>query len=238
MPRLIDYASRFEFLRRAAFAIVRDRGVGDLSRHAIARELGTSVSTVRRLLHHDVQLAGLALDEVTRRRRLGRWGVPSGSPEDVALTLLRRALPDEGHRIAEELVWWRLVIASAAGPQCGGETRFRHDADWGDGSLREQYQVATLGYADHGVESDPYAPAEQEAPDPLASDMEAHEQDISAPISRVLDLLGVPDPDQSEAVRIRALLDGLSLGVCLGRLTPAHAVATLAHHLTTVRVAA
>lgn len=238
MPRLIDYACRFDFLRRAAFAIVRDRGVGDLSRHAIARELGTSVSTVRRLLDRDAQLTGLAMDEVTRRRRLGRWGVPSGIPEEVALTLLRRALPDEGHRIAEELVWWRLVIANASGAQWGDE-RSRHDAAWGDGSLREQFQVATLGYADHGGGSAPDATAEHEAPDHrLAADIEAHEEGIAALISRGLDLLGVADPDQTEAVRIRALLDGLNLAVCRGRLTPTEAVAALAHHLSTVRVAA
>ncbi len=238
MPRLVDYACRFEFLRRAAFVIVRDRGVGDLSRHSIAHVLGTSVSTVRRLLHHDARLTALAMDEVTRRRRLGRWGVPQGGPEEVALSLLRRALPDEDHRIAEELVWWRLVIAGAAGERFGDDTRATHDSDWGDGSLRDQYQVATLGFVDQSVRTDPDATTEQATPDPLAADIAAYDADITALITRVLGLLGVSDPDHAEALRIRALLDGLNLRVCLGRLTPGEAVAALTRHLSTVRVAA
>lgn len=142
MPRLVNYAARVEFLRRAAFAIVRDRGVGDLSGHAIARELGTSVSTVCRIRNPDAQLTTLALGEIDRRRRIGRWGVPSGRPDDVALVLLRRVLPDEDHRIDEELVWWRLVITDA---RFTDDTRSGPDGDWGEGSLRDQFQIATRG---------------------------------------------------------------------------------------------
>lgn len=54
----------------------------------------------------------------------------------------------------------------------------------------------------------------------------------------MLVLLEVPEPRDPEAVRLKALLDGLNLHVCLGRLTPHEAVAALTHHLSTVRVAA
>jgi hypothetical protein len=238
MPRLVDYAARVEFLRRAAFAIVRDRGVGDLSRHAIARELGTSVSTVCRILNPDAQLTTLAVDELNRRRRIGRWSVPSGSPGQVALALLRRVLPDEDHRIAEELVWWRLVIASAAGKPFGDDTRSTHDTDWGEGNLRDQFQVATRGYADDTTHGDPDVPAEETATDQVARQFEEHDASVNGLLRRVLVLLEVPEPHDAEAVRLKALLDGLSLGVCLGRLRPAEAVAALAHHMSTVRVAA
>lgn len=156
---------------------MRDRGVSELSRRALARELGTSVATVRRLLAPDASLTALAADEVSRRRRFGRWGMPAGAPEDVALRLLRRALPDVEHRIPEELVWWRLVIDRPTDLPIAEIERRHDEAGENGGSLREQ-------------------------------------------------------------VRLRALLDGLNLGVCLGRLTPDDAVAVLAHHLAMVRVAA
>lgn len=61
----------------------------------------------------------------------------------------------------------------------------------------------------------------------------------SALLDRALHLLGVPEQDRAvEAVRIRSMLDGLNLAVCLGRLTPTEAVAAVAHHIATVRVAA
>ena len=62
MPRLVDYAVRFDFIRRAAFAVVRDDGVDALSRRRVAAELGTSVNTIRRLVADWVDLVGLAAD--------------------------------------------------------------------------------------------------------------------------------------------------------------------------------
>jgi hypothetical protein len=258
MPRLVNYPARFEFFRRAAFAIVRDRGVSELSRRAVARELGTSVATVRRLLAPDASLTALAADEVSRRRRFGRWGMPVGAPEDVALRVLRRALPDEDHRIGEELVWWRLVIDRPTDLPIAEIERRHDDAGGGGGSLREQFQIATNGYAadtepsdsePSGSEPSDSEPSGSEPSgtkpdpqgdriDPLAAEIEQHDADLTAVISQVLDLIGVPDAGHDEQVRLRALLDGLNLGVCLGRLTPDEAVAVLAHHLAAVRVAA
>jgi hypothetical protein len=239
MPRLVNYASRFEFLRRAAFAIVLDRGVGALSRRAIAAELGTSVSTVRRLVHPDARLTVLAMDEVARRRRLGRWGVPKGEPVEVALKLLGRLLPDESHRIAEELVWWRLVLDEAPGEPVTDNGRAAHDHAWDEGSLRDQFQITTGGYSDSRnldpPDPDTATAAEglrDEAP-ALASHIEDHEAGTAAVVERALDLLDVPAKDRAtEAIRLRAVLDGLNLAVCLGRLTPTQAVTALCLHIT------
>jgi len=58
-------------------------------------------------------------------------------------------------------------------------------------------------------------------------------------LNRALQLLDVPDQNRAaEATRVRALLDGLTLAVCLGRLKPEDAVAALTHPIATVRVAA
>jgi hypothetical protein len=240
MPRLVNYASRFEFLRRAAFAIVLDRGVGALSRRAIAAELGTSISTVRRLLSPDAALTVLAMDEVARRRRLERWGVPKGEGAEVALKLLRRLLPDETHRIAEELVWWRLVLNEPPDERVTDDGRAAHDHAWDEGPLRDQFQIATYGNAEP---ADPIMTMGDEGPlgrpRPLAPHVEDHEAAITAVLDRALHLLDVPDQNRAaEAIRVRAVLDGLNLAVCLGRLTPAKAVTALAHHIATVRVAA
>lgn len=100
------------FFEEASFALVRDHGVHDLSRHRVAKALGTSISTVRRLLSSEADLRNLALNEVGHRRRRGRYGVPPEDDATAALWLLRRQIPDTPDRIAEELVWWRLSIAA------------------------------------------------------------------------------------------------------------------------------
>ena len=210
------------------FAIVRDRGVSELSRRAVARELGTSVATVRRLLAPDASLTALAADEVSRRRRFGRWGMPVGAAGR--------------HRIGEELVWWRLVIDRPTDLPLAEIERRHDEAGEAVGSLSEQFQLATTGYAADtdlpGSEPSGSEPAPHgDRVDPLASEIEQHEAELTGVISQVLVLIGVPDAEH-EQLRLRALLDGLNLGVRLGRLAPDEAVVVLAHHLATVRVAA
>ena len=182
------------------------------------------------------------MDEVAQRRRLGRWGVPRGEPEQVALKLLSRLLADESHRIAEELVWWRLVIATKTRAPVTDVARPDHD--WEEGSLPTQFQLATRGWADPADEQTPLEPhdptsGDQDSPDPLMSGIDDHDTEAAMLIDKALDLIGVAEPVRwAEATRIRALVDGLNLAVCLGRLTPTEAVAALAHHIATVRVAA
>ncbi len=84
MPRLIDYVGRFEFIRQAAFAVVRDEGVDALSRRRVAAELGTGVNTIRRSVAGWADLAQLAADHVRSRRRMGRLGPGSDDPVDAA----------------------------------------------------------------------------------------------------------------------------------------------------------
>ena len=76
VPKVIDYAGRFAFFEEACFALVRDHGVDHLSRHRLAAKLGTSISTVRRLLSPEADLRMLALSEVRVRRRSERLRPP------------------------------------------------------------------------------------------------------------------------------------------------------------------
>lgn len=111
MPKLVDYACRFEFIRESAFAVVRDRGVAALSRRAVAQELGMAVNSVRRLVHPEAVLDALAASVVVRRRRTGRWDQAPGEPRERAVWVAVRLVPENETRIDEELVWLRLALA-------------------------------------------------------------------------------------------------------------------------------
>jgi hypothetical protein len=114
MPRRVDYASRFALLREAAFALVCDRGVEALSRRALAEALGLSRSRIDDLLRKDVPLVCLAAQEVTERRRQGRWFITSGTPFGAAERLVCSLMPDDDYRIDEEIVWLRLITHRTA----------------------------------------------------------------------------------------------------------------------------
>lgn len=137
MPKVVNDAARFEFVRRAAFLIVRDHGAHALSRRALASTLGTSVNSIRRLVSEDADLRQLAADEVAQRRTRGRWDQRRDlTGVDRATFLLGRVLPDEQHRVAEELVWLRLVVDSCA-PTPGDDTV---------ATLQAEHLVADRGY--------------------------------------------------------------------------------------------
>jgi hypothetical protein len=221
MPRLVDYSSRFEFLREAAFEVVLTRGVDALSRQAVASVQGVSPSTVRRLVAADSDLLVLAAGEVVARRRRGRWHAAArGTPSQRALDLLRTLIPDSDDRIAEELVWWRIVFSTRVG---SGSDRVPASPD---GSLRQRYQIALQGYADattHDTDGDgPEISAE------LTRLIDARTTEIAAVLATVLDLLDVPDFTREQHLEdLRVLIDGIRVAVCTGRISPAEAVQAL-----------
>lgn len=189
MPRLIDYSARFAFMREAAFAIVRDRGVAQLSRRAIADELGVAPGAVRRVLDPGARLESLAADEVINQSRRRRWTWPKPRPDqgehDHPVALLRRLLPDSNTRIDEELVWLRLMVDSPRG-----------------------------------------------VPDVLVPHANERDDETRATIERALDHLDVPEAGRAGvSAQLRVVVDGLSLAVCTGRLTPEEAVELLHAHL-------
>ena len=116
MPRLIDYVGRFEFIRQAAFAVVRDEGVDALSRRRVAAELGTGVNTIRRSVAGWADLTRLAADQVRSRRMLGRLGRREDEPLAAATCLVRSLMPEDATHLDEELVWLKLVAACALQP--------------------------------------------------------------------------------------------------------------------------
>ncbi len=236
MPARVDYASRYEFFRQACFALVRDRGVEALTRRTLATQLGCAVNTVRRLVDPGVDLAVLAADEVVTRRRLGRWGRRSEDPVLRAGYLMRRLLPEDVSHIDEELVWMKLVAAAQVGSRSGEAL----------GQVRHDFQVALRGWADdemEGAESEDAADALADAPTggrgdaravALTRHVEARRSEIDSTITTVLELLEVADRD-AEALRLEALVHGLTTAVCTGRITPDLALDAMDRHLAELK---
>lgn len=235
MPRLIDYAGRFMFFEAASFAIVRDHGVHHLSRHRVAKVLGTSISTVRRLLNSEADLRNLALTEVGHRRRRGRYGRPPGEGLDAALWLLRQVIADGPPRIAEELVWWRLTVAA---PTTAHVPLDEEHVD--EGPLHHRFAVATYGFVPRDVLDLRIAPPAA-AVDPdgdvdrvvaARAERDAEVADTVAAAIRHAAPALQGDAVERAAAALHALVEGVGVGVCLGRLAPEDAVAILRSQLS------
>jgi hypothetical protein len=229
MPRKVDHVSRFHFLREAAFAIVRDRGVGALSRRALADELGTSRNRVDDILRAEADLRVLAAGEVKNRRTTGRFQLNVGPPEQVALNLVTSLMPDTPARIDEELVWLRLLVEGPRAASPDGDP---------DGPLWQRYQIAQRGYVyserrSHGSPVEPVRP--EDRPDALAPHRAEREEVMAARLTRALEELDLAaDRRDAELHRLRALVDGLALAVCLGRITCDAGVQVIRGHLRTL----
>ena len=234
VPKVIDYAGRFAFFEEACFALVRDHGVDHLSRHRLAAKLGTSISTVRRLLSPEADLRMLALSEVRVRRRSERLRPPDGAGVDAALARLRRLLPDSPARIAEELVWWRLTIAAPTHPTVPLDA-----AHLEAGPLHHRFAVANLGYVPGDVLGLGIAPPTRSVGpdgdlDPVVEDRLERDAAVAEEVTAVLhDCLSHPRGEELDrAVQVvHGLVDGLGIAVCLGRVAPEEAVAILRSQL-------
>jgi hypothetical protein len=221
MPRKVDYASRFQFFREAAFAIVRDRGVAALSRRSLANELGISRNRVDDVLRAEADLRVLAADDVRSRRRSGRFGSAVTTGTEAALHVVTSLMPDDPERIDEELVWLRLLVE---GPRAASPTPDP------EGPLWARYQIAERGYIydDRTAE----AVADPGAVDALSDHRALRDEVMAGQLERALEAIGLDKGAHDlELLRLRAVVDGLTLAVCLGHLSPAVAVSVAAHHL-------
>jgi hypothetical protein len=224
-----------------------------LSRRTLATELGCGVNTVRRLVDPSVDLAVLAADEVVTRRRQGRWGRRAEDPFELASQLVRRLLPEDTSHIDEELVWMKLVAATQVGSRSGeAPGRVRHDFQvaqrgWADDDLDDDVD-----------EDEDYAPGSVDGETPvgarpptggegladaraaaLAHHLDARRTEIDSTIRTILTVLGLDEEGQDEdgsdrdveALRLEALVQGLTTAVCTGEITPEQALDTMDRHL-------
>lgn len=233
MPKKVDYAVRFAFLREAAFQVVRDRGVDALSRRALAAELGVPLATVRRLLAPGARLDALALDEIeTRERRAhlthGR-AHRDDPPMERATSRVLGLLPRDADGLATTLVWLKLTLADPTVSE-------RVTVATEEGALAARFQVVERGFADD--EQDTGAAGHIETGGSETG--ESHDDDVPRRLqdrldaerrvlSEALAMIDQEHPDQ--LVLLTAVVHGLALDLCLGVRTLGEARATLAAHL-------
>ncbi len=231
MPRLIDYVGRFEFIRQAAFAVVLNENVDALSRRRVAAELGTGVNTIRRSVAGWADLARLAADQVQSRRRTGRFGQRGADPVETAASLVRALMPEDATHLDEELVWLKLVAA------CG----LRPSGLQPPGYVRREFQVAQRGY-DDGQPIEPRPESEASAGSgpvdrrtAMEPYLEQRERELSTSINHILEILEVPEPRAEVGATLVALVEGLTLSACRGRLTPEQATELAVAHVIGLR---
>lgn len=115
MPKLIDYADRFEAVREVVYEITLDQGVEGISTAAVAERLHLSSRTLQRLVVSAEVLPLLGLqhaERLERKRYFRRTAVPSWarlSEPERAIALLVDELPGDPGR-ADRQVYWRLLF--------------------------------------------------------------------------------------------------------------------------------
>jgi hypothetical protein len=235
MPRLIDYVGRFEFIRQACFAVVRDEGPDALSRRRVAVELGSGVNTIRRLVAEWADLARLAADHVVTRRRAGRLHRRTDDPMEAVGYEIKSLMPEDATHLDEELVWLKLVACYGLKPS-GLEPPGQVKRDFGiaqrgyDIELLQGPEItdtdgSTNGSTD-GTTDGSCTPGSTERREVLRPYFEQHVDDLRVVVDRVLDLLGVPAapaPRAERATLLIAVIEGLTLAACMGRIGPEEA---------------
>jgi AcrR family transcriptional regulator len=137
MPRLIDYADRFEAVREVVYEITLEHGVGAVTLEAVAARLFMSPRTVSRLIRsvEVLPLLGLQHAEGRERRRLLRRAAhasrTSRPRSQQALEDLLVQIPGSGDS-ADRHVWWLLVRAHAA------------TAEWAGAALAERERAIAM----------------------------------------------------------------------------------------------
>ena len=228
MKRFAKQAAQHQLLCEAAFALVRREGPHVLSRRGLAAELGAAEALARRVLADHVRLPVLAAQECEVRRReagRGRRGVDLllPVPQDVASDagIAARGGTASGTaagvdaEVDVEIVWLRLVLLHAA-----AEARAESP------SLAERYQ---LSVHDRLVSKPPPPDRGREE---RAADRAAMASYLADHVARQHGLVTQLTGGRTEiAEAVHALVDGLVLAVCTGRLSPQAARAVLTDHL-------
>ena len=242
MPKVVDYAGRFAFFELASFTLVRDHGVDALSRHGLARVLATSISTIRRLLSSEADLRQLALNEVAYRRRRRLVPTTRATGVDAGARLLLPWIPSHPGVIAEELVWWRLAVAAPSTAATPSDHDVHEDEEDGGGPLHHRFAIANHGFVPSDVLHTPIErPRAAVSPEGDVDVVVAARRDRDEDLAvRLVDVVRTTAPDlapedvEHHAAVLHAVVDGIGVAVCLGRLRPDEAVALVRGHVARV----
>jgi len=119
MPKLVDYADRFDGVRDAVYTITLERGVTAINLDAVAEVLQMSPRTIRRLIRSLDVLPHLGLQWAERQQmqrllRRERAAVRSERPRsEQAVEDLLEQLPGRDDALDRQ-VWWQLALAHVA----------------------------------------------------------------------------------------------------------------------------
>ena len=238
MPKVVDYAGRFAFFELASFTLVRDHGVDHLSRHALARVLATSISTIRRLLNSEADLRQLALNEVAYRRRSRLTPPTRATGVDAGARLVLPWIPTRPDQVAEELVWWRLAIGAPSTAHLPSDAAVDEDDDEG-GPVHHRFAIANYGFVPSDVlnaaieRPRPAVAADGEVDVVIAARQERDEvlAERLAVVVRTTAPSLEPGDVPHHAEVMHAVVDGLGVAVCLGRMRPDEAAVLVRDHL-------
>ena len=169
-------------------------------------------------------------EEVSQRRRRDRLRPRDLTGVDRAVALLRRLLPDSPQRIAEELVWWRLAIAAPTSAMVPPD-----EVQLDEGPLHHRFAIASHGFVPMNVLHLAMTPPRRSTRDDgvggaVVEARTARQEQVADEVAAVLAVLDVADLARVTE-ELHALVDGLGIGVCLGRTTPQAAVAALRAYL-------
>lgn len=228
MPKVVDYAARFAFLREAAFLVVRDAGSDALSLRRVATELGTPLATVRRMIDASASLPALAADQAIAEWRRAPWqhrpAARDAAPLDRATQLVIDLMPRTHGDLAPHLVWLKLSLSRTS---VSRRATVPHE----EGPLAARFQVADRGWSDAVADTHNRSSQTDEHLESRLADRDRHEEDT---LRRALAHLGVVSPGdvERELPLLAALLHGLALDVCLGKQSVGEAQAATKLHLS------
>lgn len=245
MPKLVDYAGRFAFFELASFTLVRDHGVDRLSRHAMARVLATSISTIRRLLDPEADLRRLALNEVAYRRRRRLTPATRATGADAGARLLVPLIPSVPEQVAEELVWWRLAISAPTTAEVPSDADIDDDDEDG-GPVHHRFAIANHGYVPPDVlhariEPPRSATSPEGEIDVVVAARQQRDDDLAARLETVVRVTA-PELDAAAVAHhaqvLQVVVDGLGLAVSVGRLRPDEAASLARAHVARLALTA
>lgn len=221
MPKLIDYAVRFELMREAVLAIAARDGAQGVSAATVAKYMGVSADTIRRSVVSPAVLPHMGLELVARRRRVrrlmhGRGGQEAGSLA-AALSRLQVELPLDEVRLEEARAWASLTWAIVGVP------RHAAAATAADEPRRGGERQKQLDHPDH----------RDTDVDTRTLDLLREREAVMADLVRdLVATTGLPaEEHEREAHRLQALVDGLTARCVAGRLSPEDAAGVVEHHV-------
>jgi AcrR family transcriptional regulator len=129
MPKIVNHDSRRVQLAEAAWRIIRNKGIDEVSVRNVAEEAGMSLGSLRHYFATHSELLAFSMklvsDRVESRLRSREW---NGDPRYVIEMIVAELVPLDDDRLAECQVWFAFAGKAIADPSLGAMLREVHDS--------------------------------------------------------------------------------------------------------------